>query len=138
MYTTGNNIRTNTPIDNLDCANKQYVDDAIASISPTTNTKYQHNLVLEGMQLGSTFKAFMSIPRSDDTLFGTLDEIVAALGNAYIPCTGYIYDGNQKSFSIFAFNTAGPGFEYNDPETAGQVFAVTNNNVTVTDNVLLF
>lgn len=118
--------------------NKKYVDDAIASISPTTQTKYQHNLILEGTQLGSTFKAFMSIPRSDDTLFGTLDEIVAALGDAYIPCTGYIYDGNQKSFSIFAFNTAAPGFEYNNPESGGEVFTVANDNVTVTDNVLNF
>lgn len=31
QYTTGDNIRTNTPIDNLDCANKKYVDDNIAS-----------------------------------------------------------------------------------------------------------
>ena len=105
---------------------------------PTTQTKYQHNLRLEGTQLGSTFKAFMSIPRSDNTAFGTLDEIVAALGDAYIPCTGYIYDGNQKSFSIFAFNTAAPGFEYNNPESGGEVFTVANDNVTVTDNVLNF
>lgn len=27
QYTTGNNIRTSAPIDNLDCANKKYVDD---------------------------------------------------------------------------------------------------------------
>ena len=31
QYTTGGNIRTNTPIDNLDCANKKYVDDNIAA-----------------------------------------------------------------------------------------------------------
>lgn len=136
QYTTGGNIRTNTPIDNLDCANKKYVDDAIANIASTT--KYQHNLVLEGTQLGSTFKAFMSIPRSDDTAFGTLDELVSALGDAYISCTGYIYDGNQKSYNVVAFNTAGPGFEYNDPETGGAVFAVTNDSVTVTDNTIQF
>ena len=118
--------------------NKKYVDDAIASISPTTQTKYQHNLVLEGTKLGSTIKAFMSIPRSDDTPFGTLDEIIAALGDAYIPCTGYIYDGNQKSFAIVAFNTAGPGFECNNPESGGEVFMIANDDVTVTDNVLQF
>ena len=33
QYTTGDNIRTNTPIDNLDCANKKYVDDAVSSVS---------------------------------------------------------------------------------------------------------
>ena len=118
--------------------NKKYVDDAIASISSTTQTKYQHNLVLEGTQLGSTFKAFMSIPRSDNNAFGTLDEIVSALGGASISCTGYIYDGNQKSYVIVAFNPAGPGFEYNDPESGGQVFVIGNDAVTVTDNVLNF
>ena len=105
--------------------------------SPTTQTKYQHNLVLEGTQLGSTFKAFMSIPRSDNTLFGTLDEIVAALGDAYISCTGYIYDGNQKSYNVIAFNTAGPGFEYNDPEAGGRVFSI-GSDVNVTDNPIEF
>ena len=33
QYTTGGNIRTNTPIDNLDCTNKKYVDDAVSSAS---------------------------------------------------------------------------------------------------------
>lgn len=33
QYTTGGNIRTNTPIDNLDCANKQYVDEKKVDIS---------------------------------------------------------------------------------------------------------
>ena len=117
---------------------KKYGDDAIASISPTTQTKYQHNLVLEGTKLGDTIKAFMSIPRSDDTTFGTLNEVIAALGDAYIPCTGYIYDGNQKSYNIIAFNTAGPGFEYNNPETGGQVYLIANDDVTVTDNKLAF
>lgn len=31
QYTIGGNIRTNTPIDNLDCANKKYVDDTVAA-----------------------------------------------------------------------------------------------------------
>lgn len=140
----GNNgsIYTNMPnaanMKDTTVPNKKYVDDAIASISSTTQTKYQHNLVLEGTQLGSTFKAFMSIPRSDDTPFGTLDEVISALGNSYISCTGYIYDGNQKSYAIVSFNPAGPGFEYNDPETGGQVFVVSNDIVTVTDDPIPF
>lgn len=36
QYTTGDNIRTNTPIDNLDCANKKYVDDAIGKVFSVT------------------------------------------------------------------------------------------------------
>ena len=129
----GGFLVTATPTKPYHGANKKYVDDSIASISPTTQTKYQHNLVLEGTKLGSTFKAFMSIPRSDNTAFGTLDEVIAALGDAYISCTGYIYDGNQKSYNIVAFNTAGPGFEYNDPESGGQVFVIGNDDVAITD-----
>ena len=33
QYTTGGNIRTNTPIDNLDCTNKKYVDEKKVDIS---------------------------------------------------------------------------------------------------------
>lgn len=33
QYTTGGNIRTNTPIDRLDCANKEYVDEKKVDIS---------------------------------------------------------------------------------------------------------
>lgn len=43
QYTTGDNIRTNTPIDNLDCANKKYVDDNIAALGKL----YQHNYTFE-------------------------------------------------------------------------------------------
>lgn len=130
------NLTADSPSDL--CANKKYVDDAIASISPTTNTKYQHNLVLEGRQFGYTFEAFMSIPCSNNTAITTFDELVSILGDAYIPCTGYIYDGNQKSYNVFAFNTAGPGFHYNDPEIGGQVFMVSNDNVTVSDDPVEF
>lgn len=43
QYTVGGNIRTNTPIDNLDCANKKYVDDKIAALGKL----YQHNYTFE-------------------------------------------------------------------------------------------
>lgn len=38
QYTIGNNIRTNTPIDNLDAANKKYVDDTF--VKKITNNVY--------------------------------------------------------------------------------------------------
>lgn len=37
QYTSDNNIRTNTPINDLDCANKKYVDDAVARGSATVD-----------------------------------------------------------------------------------------------------
>lgn len=33
QYTTDNNIRTSEPINDLDCTNKKYVDDAVSSVS---------------------------------------------------------------------------------------------------------
>lgn len=136
-YSTGVLI-TNDPVQPYQCANKKYVDDAIASISPTTQTKYQHNLILEGTKDGSTFKAFMSIMSSDDASITDLDGVVSILGNASNPCTGYIYDGNQKSYNVIAFNASGPVFEYNDPEAGGAEFAVTNDDVTVSDDPIEF
>lgn len=132
LYVGGNGY-TLDKTTSKEVATQEYVNNAIASSPSTTQTKYQHNLVLEGTQLNSTFKAFMSIPRSDNTQITTFDELVSILGNAYIPCTGYIYNGSQKSNVIIAFNTAGPGFYYNDPETGGQIFTV-GSDVTVTDD----
>ena len=100
--------------------------------------KYQHNLILQGIKDGSTFKAFMSIMSSDDASITDLDGVVSILGNASNPCTGYIYDGNQKSYNIIAFNASGPVFEYNDPEAGGAEFAVTNDDVTVSDDPIEF
>lgn len=136
-YSTGVLI-TNDPVQPYQCANKKYVDDAIAGISTTAQTKYQHNLVLEGTKLGNTFKAFMSIPRSDNTEITSLDEVISILGTASHSCTGYLYDGNQKSYNIIAFESAGSVFVYNDPETGGQVFEVTANDVAITDNTIEF
>ena len=130
--------KVSTPVGEADIANKKYVDDSIASISPTTKTKYQHNLILEGIKDGSTFKVFMSLMRTDDTAITTLDEVISILGSASHSCTGYIYDGNQKSYNVVAFNSSGPVFEYNDPESDGQEFAITNDDVAITDNPIEF
>lgn len=100
--------------------------------------KYQHHLILEGIKYGLTFKAFMSIMSSDDTSITDLDGVVSILGSASNSCTGYIYDGNQKSYNVIAFNPTGPVFEYNDPETGGAEFAVTNDDVIVSDNSIEF
>ena len=138
----GGFLVTATPIKPYHAANKKYVDDAIASISPTTQTKYQHNLRLEGIKDGSTFKVFMSLMRNDDTAITFLDEVIDILGSATgsssQSCTGYIYDGNQKSYNVFAFNSSGSVFEYNDPEAGGAEFAVTNDDVAITDDPIEF
>lgn len=131
-------LGTNTPTADKHCANKKYVDDAIASISSTTQTKYQHNLKLEGIKDGSTFKVFMSLMRNDDTAITSLDEVIDILGSSSQSCTGYIYDGNQKSYNVVAFNSSGPVFEYNDPESGGQEFAVTNDDVAIQDDPIEF
>lgn len=128
------NLTASSPSDL--CANKKYVDDAIASISLTSRTKYQHNLVLEG----SNFKAFMSIPRSDNTTFYTLDEIIQALESTKIPCTGYVYDGTIY-YSILALDTTdatAPKLIYLNHGSGVQVLEIMSNDVAITDNVLDF
>ena len=105
---------------------------------PTAQTKYQHNLRLEGTKDGFTFTVFMSLMRNDDTTITDLDEVISILGNASHSCTGYIYDGNQKSYNVIAFEGSGSVFVYNDPEAGGQVFAVTNDDVAITDDPIEF
>lgn len=132
-------LGTNTPTADKHCANKKYVDDAIASISPTTQTKYEHNLRLEGTTYGCTFTVFMSLMRNDNTTITDLYEVISILGNASShSCTGYIYDGNQTSYNVIAFEPAGPVFVYNDPEAGGRVFEITNDDVAITDDTIEF
>lgn len=119
--------------------NKKYVDDLTANIlSAITLTKYQHNMILEGMKDGYTFKAFMSLMRDDYTAITSLDEVISILGSSQQSCTGYIYDGNQKSYNVFAFDSSGSVFEYNDPEAGGAEFVITNDDVVIMDDILEF
>ena len=116
--------------------NKKYVDNAIENIHLTSRTKYQHNLVLEG----SGFKAFMSIPRSKDTTFYTLDEIIQALESTKIPCTGYILDG-EIYYSILALDTTdttAPKLIYLNPVSGEQMLEITNDDVAITDDPIEF
>ena len=41
QYTSSGTVRTNAPIDNLDCANKKYVDDNIAALKSFSVTIYE-------------------------------------------------------------------------------------------------
>lgn len=119
-------------------ANKKYVDDSIANID-TNSTKYVHNLLLEGTKDGDRFRVFMRVFRSNDVEITALDEVVTAVGGqGSYSCTGFIYDGNQKSYNVIAFNASDPSLEYNDPESGGQQFAITADDVAITDNPIEF
>lgn len=137
--TTSSNgvLITSTPTKPYQAANKKYVDDAIASITSTTQTKYQHNLVLEGIKGEFTFKAFLSISRSDEAAFGTFDEVITAIGSLRFPCTGYVYDG-AKFYSIYILDGSASVFNYLNPDLGEQELALTNNDVTVTDDPIEF
>lgn len=121
-----------------EAVNKKYVDDLIGSISPTLPSRYEHNLILEGSKNGFTFKVFMSLLRTDDAAINTLDDVVSILGSASHSCTGYLFDGNQKSYAVIAINASGPVFEYNNPQTGGQEFAITNDDVAIMDDPIEF
>lgn len=130
--------KVSTPVGEADIANKKYVDDLIASISPTTQSKYQHNLVLEGGKDGFTFKVFMSLLGTDDEFINSLDDVVSILGSSSLSCTGYLFDGNQNSYAVIALNASGPAFEYNNPQTGGQDLAITKDDVAIIDNIIEF
>lgn len=141
-YDNGGVIYAKTTSDDpWSVVNKEYADKNYVKsngVLITNDPVYQHNLKLEGTKDGSTFTVFMSLMRTDDTTITTLDEIISILGSTSHSCTGYIYDGNQKSYNVIAFNASGPVFEYNDPETGGQEFAITNDDVAINDDPIEF
>lgn len=126
------------PANDSNAVCKKYVDDVIGSISPTLPSRYEHNLILEGIKDSFTFRVFMSLLRTDDFAINTLDDVVSILGSASHSCTGYLYDGNQKSYAVIALNASGPVFNYNNPQTGGQELAITNDDVSIIDDVIEF
>lgn len=121
-----------------EAVNKKYVDDLIGSISPTLPSRYEHNLILEGIKNGFTFKVFMSLLRTYDEAINTLDDVVSILGSASHSCTGYLFDGDQNSYAVIALNASGPVFEYNNPKTGVQELAITNDDVAIIDDPIEF
>lgn len=126
------------PANDSNAVCKKYVDDVIGSISPTLPSRYEHNLILEGIKDSFTFRVFMSLLRTDDIAINTLDDVVSILGSASHSCTGYLYDGIQNSYAVIALNASGPVFNYNNPQTGGQELAITNDDVSIIDDVIEF
>ena len=89
------------------------------------------------MKDGFEFKAFLSLSNSIDASFGTFDEVIQFIGSVSIPCTGYVYDGT-KYYSIFCLDGSGPVFSYINTETGLQDLAITNDDVTVSDDPMSF
>ena len=110
QYTTGGNIRTNTPIDNLDCANKKYVDEKKVDIS--------ENFV----------KAF-TIPNGTST--GTLaDDVKEKLcnpdGHNY-----YVFDDTSQMILKYSFNADDEIIQYK------AIYLQTDKAYEITMQILL-
>jgi hypothetical protein len=87
QYTTGGNIRTNTPIDNLDCANKKYVDDGFVA----------------KVDISENFVKVFTIPNGAST--GTLtadvkEKLCNPDGHNY-----YVYDDTSQLILKYSFNS---------------------------------
>ena len=110
QYTTGGNIRTNTPIDNLDCTNKEYVDEKKVDIS--------ENFV----------KAF-TIPNGTST--GTLaadvkEKLCNPDGHNY-----YVFDDTSQMILKYSFNADDEIIQYK------AIYLQTNNAYEITMQILL-
>ena len=86
QYTTGNNIRTSTPIDNLDCANKKYVDDGFVA----------------KVDISENFVKVFTIPNGTST--GTLaadvkEKLCNPDGHNY-----YVFDDTSQMILKYSFN----------------------------------
>lgn len=86
QYTTGGNIRTNTPIDNLDCANKKYVDNGFVA----------------KVDISENFVKVFTIPNGTST--GTLaadvkEKLCNPDGHNY-----YVFDDTSQMILKYSFN----------------------------------
>ena len=86
QYTTGGNIRTNAPIDNLDCANKKYVDDGFVA----------------KVDISENFVKVFTIPNGAST--GTLtadvkEKLCNPDGHNY-----YVFDDTSQMILKYSFN----------------------------------
>lgn len=129
QYTTGDNIRTNTPIDNLDCANKKYVDDNIAAHSVgvsslngqtgalTTKILFGTNSILGTGNIdiykhvinftdGYTFFN-MVVYSSESLVVDSLTNLQILIGDAATEnVSGFVYDGASSLFyPVFKVDT---------------------------------
>lgn len=94
QYTTGGNIRTNTPIDNLDCANKKYVDDGFVA----------------KVDISENFVKVFTIPNGAST--GTLaadvkEKLCNPDGHNY-----YVFDDTSQMILKYSFNADAEIIQY--------------------------
>ena len=125
-------LGTNTPTDALHCANKQFVEDAIANINLT---KYVHNLVLEGIKDGNEYKVFMRVFRSDNAKITDLATVRDSIGqNDDYSCTGYVREGNNY-YSVMSFDGSGPLIIYLAGASGVLSIEPTADDVTISDSI---
>lgn len=157
QYTTGDNIRTNTPINNLDCANKKYVDDNIAAklggVSSlngqtgalTTKTLFGTNSILGTGNIdlykhvinflfeNNNFN--MVVYSSKSLNVDSLTDLKTLIGDAATEnVSGYVYDGASSSYyPVINVNTETLEVFY--VHTQNGLASVSLSDYTITDTV---
>ena len=159
QYTTGGNIRTNTPINNLDCANKKYVDDNIAanlvgvsslngqtgalttktlfgtnSILGTGNIDiYKHVINFTDEYLNTCFN--MVVYSSKSLVVDSLTDLKTLLGDqATENVSGFVYDGTSSLYyPVFKVDTEMLEVYYVHQENG--LASVELSDYTITDTV---
>lgn len=159
QYTTGGNIRTNTPINNLDCANKKYVDDNIAanlvgvsslngqtgalttktlfgtnSILGTGNIDiYKHVINFTDEYLNTCFN--MVVYSSKSLVVDSLTDLKTLLGDyATENVSGFVYDGaSSLYYPVFKVDTEMLEVYYVHQENG--LASVELSDYTITDTV---
>lgn len=159
QYTTGDNIRTNTPIDNLDCANKKYVDDNIAahlvgvsslngqtgalttktlfgnqSIVGTGNIDIYKHVINFTVADGDSFFN-MVVYSSKSLVVDSLTDLKTLIGDAATEnVSGFVYDGASSSYyPVFKVDTEMLEVYYVHPQNG--LGSVILSDYTITDTV---
>lgn len=130
QYTTGGNIRTNTPIDNLDCANKKYVGDAIAALCKL----YQHTYTFEA---GTGNYVYCTTYKNSNTPM-TAEEVInffksdPSVGKVVNVC---VVDNGTTVGSGYFFD-AGEGIDYTVIVLNSSAGFIINADTNMTTNII--
>lgn len=130
QYTSAGTVRTNAPIDNLDCANKKYVDDNIAALGKL----YQHTYTFEA---GTGNYVYCTTYKNSNTPM-TAAEVINFFKSD--PSVGKVVNvgvvNNETTVGSGYFFDAGEGIDYTVIVLNSSADFIINADTNMTTNII--
>jgi hypothetical protein len=134
MYGPNNTLKTKTPIDDLDCANKKFVEDAVASAGGAGGAGgklYLHSIKIT---IVDDTAFYVTVYSTKDTAFSTTNDLKNAGVGGYMPCT---HVNSGATSSEYRFSAIFQIIPYGDliVATTPEGYATTYTVKSISDTV---